>query len=267
MFSPLLPVSPSHCRGMKPALLLATFTLSWHYGGSLHSFTLTGGSSGPSGDVLRHGLQILVPKSDALLHPEAVTVRVHRVEGKFFLPNPCIEDFRHIGADLGQSFLFISCEFFLGAFVVHSVEFIHYIMANRFESLLQPLGFQDVLLEVACIIMNEEVRVHLLQLHGLHDELDLFLRGFVDCVLHCCHHMPGMGVNHKLPSGRSVLECCPFPFFVCTGACALVLVVLFLGASPELQQFEVPHGEGAACDAPQSDHQRTRLWCTVVVGR
>ena len=28
MFSPLLPVSPSHCRGMKPALLLATFTLS-----------------------------------------------------------------------------------------------------------------------------------------------------------------------------------------------------------------------------------------------
>ena len=181
MFSPLLPVSPSHCRGMKPALLLATFTLSWHYGGSLHSFTLTGGSSGPSGDVLRHGLQILVPKSDALLHPEAVTVRVHRVEGKIFLPNPCIEDFRHIGADLGQSFLFISCEFFLGAFVVHSVEFIHYIMANRFESLLQPLGFQDVLLEVACIIMNEEVRVHLLQLHGLHDELDLFLRGFVDC--------------------------------------------------------------------------------------
>ena len=113
MFSPLLPVSPSHCRGMKPALLLATFTLSW----PLHSFTLTGGSSGPSGDVLRHGLQILVPKSDALLHPEAVTVRVHRVEGNFFLPNPCIEDFRHIGADLGQSFLFISCEFFLGAFV------------------------------------------------------------------------------------------------------------------------------------------------------
>ena len=112
----MLPVSPSHCRGMKPALLLATFTLSWHYGGSLHSFTLTGGSSGPSGDVLRHGLQILVP-----MRPEAVTVRVHRVEGKIFLPNPCVEDFRHIGADLGQSFLFISCEFFLGAFVVHSV--------------------------------------------------------------------------------------------------------------------------------------------------
>ena len=232
IFSPLLPVSPSHCRGMKPAVFLATFTWSWHYGGSLHSFTLTGSSSGPSGDVLRHGLQILVPKSDALLHPEAVTVRVHGVQGKVFLPNPCVEDFRHIGADLGQSFLFIPGQFFLGAFVVHSVEFIHYIVPNRFEDLLQLLGFQDVLLEVACIIMNEEVRVHLLQLHGLHDELDLFLRGFVDCVFQCCHHMPGMRVNHKLPSGCSVFECCPFLFFVCTGACALLSMVPFLGASP-----------------------------------
>ena len=113
MFSPLLPVSPSHCRGMKPALLLATFTLSWHYGGSLHSFTLTGGSSGPSGDVLRHGLQILVPKSDALLHPEAVTVRVHRVEGKFFFRIHALKTSDILVRTLANRFFSFLVSFFL----------------------------------------------------------------------------------------------------------------------------------------------------------
>ena len=89
-------------------------------------------------------------------------------------------------------------------FVIDPVELID-VVTNRFEDLLQRLGFFDMLFKMASIIMDQQVWLYLRNLHSTHDHLDLVLCRLIRYVLHGRNNMPRMRVDDKLPSCSPVL--------------------------------------------------------------
>ena len=123
----------------------------------------------------RHGLKVVVPKMDGLLHPEPVTVRVHAIQDEVLPANPGVEHLRHVCPHILEARLLRRRQGLLRALVVTAVELVHYVVPNALEHVLQVLASGDVVLEMARVIMDEGIYFDLGQRHSLLHHFNLVL--------------------------------------------------------------------------------------------
>lgn len=163
-----------------------------------------------------------------------MAIRIHGVQDEIFAAHPCVEDFRHVRPNTLQSLGLGLCEMFLATFVVDPVELVDDIVPDFFEDAFPFLGLLHVPFKMAGVIMNEQVWVYFLHLHGFRDQVGFLRSGLVDGMLHSSDHMPRKRINDELPTSSPILKGEPLLVFVGTGAGPLIMLVVFLlGPAPQ----------------------------------
>ena len=112
---------------------------------------------------LGHLAQVVVPKVGGFLHPEAMAVGIHAVQAEVLPPDPQVEDLGHVGANLRNALLLRRRELGFLALAVGPMELVDHIATGGFESGFQRLAPRNVGLEVAGIVVDQGICVHLLQ--------------------------------------------------------------------------------------------------------
>ena len=111
------------------------------------------------------------------------------------------------------------------------MKFINEVVAHFAKCMFQGLVSLNVLLEMACVIMNQKVWVHLGKGHSVHQEVGFLFGRFIHGMLLGCHYPFGVWIQHELPASSPVLQVLPFFLFV--GACACAFIPVQEVDSPE----------------------------------